>query len=168
MRYCVGCSHCVFEPGESGYRYLEDGGREPMLHCSKGHWMVALDQTTSLGFNAFMESANGCVDYAERPDTGKVDLSMARAENTYLQSRVNALQELAKTFPTACKTCPYRDTIQNAQVCQCDDPQDVRKSGRDYCGFCGLTLPYAKGGRAAWELRRKHRSRKVAAGGRKK
>lgn len=70
MRYCVGCTHFVFNHGEEGYSYstlTQDPGSDAEICCAKNHWEVKINETTRQEFSEFMETADKCHDFDERP-----------------------------------------------------------------------------------------------------
>jgi hypothetical protein len=69
MKYCIGCVHCVFEGGSRGYHstVTHDDSEDAKLYCAVAHWRVEMHETTQAEFAKFMESAETCADYVERP-----------------------------------------------------------------------------------------------------
>lgn len=69
VKYCIGCVHCVFESGSRGYSstFTHDPSEDAKLFCAAEHWRVEMKETTQAAFARFMESAETCADFTERP-----------------------------------------------------------------------------------------------------
>lgn len=70
MKYCIGCTHLYYTPGNEGYHYsswTHSDGTPAEMSCRKGHWQDVLQEGfTQEKFQKAMESAETCDDYTER------------------------------------------------------------------------------------------------------